>query len=404
MLEHVLLISYRSFLQNKGSFFINLIGLSTGLVCAMLIYLWVNDELNVDRFHKNDDRLYQIMTNLSTPKGITTMELTPALLAEDLPEKLPEIESSTNSSVSFMSPEGVITEQENTLRTKGLFVGESFFNVFSYSLLEGNPDHLLNDGTSIVISEKLAITLFQSPEKAMGQDLRWSTSFFDTTFYVTGVFKDIPSNSTTQFDAAVSFENWLIATDPDVAVWSDGYAETYIVLKEGVDQAQFEQKIGSYLHDKHEFWGPSTLFTRKYSSQYLKGEYENGVQVGGRMSYVTQFSILAFFILLIACINFMNLSTAQASRKMKEIGVKKAIGASRKFLMFQFLMESMAMVILSFFIAGLLVSLLLPEFNELTNKTLDLNLSFESILVIIGILILTGCIAGSYPAYILIKL
>lgn len=397
MFKHNLLITYRSFLRDKSTFLINLIGLSTGLASVMLIFLWVNDEMSIDKFHENDERLYQIMTNLETPNGISTFELTPSLFAEDVAEKLPEIELATNASVSFMRPDGIVLDGTERIPTKGMFVNENFFDVFSYNILEGEKSNMLDSKGKAVISKKLANILYDSPNEAIGKIITWETQFFDTTFQVSGVFDDVPESATTQFDVVIQFD-WLIDGNNDVATWSDGNAETYVVLKEGTDVKKFGDKVAGYLRTKHDFWGPSTLFTRKYSDKYLYGNFEEGIQVGGRISYVKQFSIIALFILLLSCINFMNLSTAQASKKMKEIGVKKALGGSRKMLIFQYFGETLIMVSLSVMVAGVIVFFLLPSFNELTGKTLELSLNLERALAILGIVFFTGIIAGSYPA------
>lgn len=178
---------------------------------------------------------------------------------------------------------------------------------------------------------------------------------------------------------------------------SSGNPNTYVVLKKGTDAEQFNKKIAGYLQSKQKDSNVS-LFIRKYSDQYLYGKYENGVQAGGRIQYIHIFSIIALFILIIACINFMNLSTAKASGRLKEIGIKKTVGAGRKILMFQFLCESMLMALLASLVAIVFVYLLLPQFNSITAKELRLSLSSHIILPLLLITIITGFIAGSYPA------
>ncbi|MEM6801613.1 MAG: ABC transporter permease, partial [Bacteroidota bacterium] len=401
MFKHNLLISYRNIVRNKASFLINLVGLSTGLASVLLIYLWVSDEWSVDRFHEHEDRLYQVMTNLPLDKSISTLEFGPSLLARDLEEHLPEVEIASQNSATFMSPTGVIRNQLHAARTKGLYVDNNFLRMFSYPLIAGNSDELLQDQSSMIITRSLANSLFGSPEEALGKELQWETQFFNASFFVSGVLEDVPENSSIQFDLLLSFEDWLIERDPDVASWSDGYAQTYLRLKEGTVRDKFEQKLETYLREKHEFWKESSLIVRQYSHRYLQSEYENGKVVGGRISYVKQLSLLAFFILLIACINYINLTTAQASTRMKEIGVKKVIGASRKKLLVQFLQQSTISVFFAFLLALIFVSLLLPSFNELTLKSLKLQLNRENILALSFLMFLTAWVAGAYPAFYL---
>ena len=179
--------------------------------------------------------------------------------------------------------------------------------------------------------------------------------------------------------------------------WWNGGPNTYLILKEDTNIEQFNDKIEGYIKSKIE-WSKVTLFVRPHSDAYLYGKYENRIQAGGRIEYVRLFSIIAFFILLIACINFMNLSTAKASRSAKEIGIKKVIGAQRKTLIFQYLGESILMAFLSLLAAILIAGLFLPQFNEITGKHLTLNFDINLVLSVLGITLFTGFIAGSFPA------
>lgn len=399
MFRHHLLIIYRSFLRNKSSFFINLVGLSTGLACVLLIFLWVNDEVGVDKFHEKDSQLYQVMNHYQFPDGIQTRWNTPSLLASEIEQEIPEIESAVTTISRELRPEGVLSNGENINRINALFATDNYFEVFSYELIQGDSKKALVNKNQLVISKELAVKLFGSTEDVIGKSLEWENLYFDGSFQISGVF-DLPANSTVQFDVVAHMDK-LVGDDEDVAVWSDGYAKTYLVLNEGTNIDHFNDKIADYLKSKHATWEPAQLFVRQYSSKYLHGQYENGVLVGGRIAYVKLFTIIALFILLIACINFMNLSTAQASKKMKEIGVKKTIGASRKALVTQFLSESILMVILSMIAAVGLVVMLLPQFNATTGKLLRLNMDGNLLLTVAAIVLVTGFVAGSYPAFYL---
>jgi putative ABC transport system permease protein len=397
MFRHNLLIIFRNFKRNKSSFFINLIGLSTGLACALLIYLWVNDELQVDKFHKNDKQLFQVMKNGKSADGrILTFEWTPGPLADALAEEMPEVERAVTVMPNVNATMGIISACETHIKASEKYVGQDFFNVFSYNLIDGDKNLVLLDKNAVVISDELARKLFNSTQNIVGKTVEWSQGELGGVYSVTGIFQKPPANSTAQFDLLFSFELFR-SINTYVDEWTYGGPSTYIVLRKGTNLEHFNEKIGGFLQQKTNEESQS-LFIRRYSNKYLFGKYENGVQAGGRIVYVRLFSIIALFILAIACINFMNLSTAKVSRRMKEVGVKKTVGASKITLMFQYLGEAMLIAFLSLIIAILLVELLLPQYNAITGKHLDLNFNLNLILSILGITFFTGLISGSYPA------
>lgn len=396
MLTHSFLITYRGFLRNKFSFFINLIGLSTALGCALLILLWVQDELAIDTFHENDQDLYQLMNNMELSGDVRTMVFTPSLLAENIQKDLSEVEQA----IAFNEVSGLILEEQEFKRVQAVHASENFFSELTYPLLAGNEETIIRDKLSVGISEDLAIQLYGSAEKAVGQSMPWRTFRFDTTFYVAGVFENVSSNASLQFDVVSSLD-WLIDGDQDVAKWSDGYVSTLLVLSKGTDKEDLAANITSYLQERSQWWDHTTFFLQKYSERYLYGDYQDGVIVGGRIEAIRLYVLLAAIILLVACINFMNLATAQASRKLKEIGVKKTVGAERRSLVFQFITESVLMTLLSAIVALGIVKLALPEFNLIVGKDLTLSLDLHSSLYLLGIILLTGLLAGSYPAFYL---
>ncbi len=399
MLSHLLRVIYRGYQKNRGSFLINLIGLSTALTCVLFIYLWVNDELSVDAFHEKDRQLYQAVVNLQTSNGVLTSGGSPPLLGPALLKEMPEVEEAAYTNVSFFNTEGMITRDEARLLARGLFASENLFDILSYELIEGDPGRVLSGKNNIVISRDLAEKLFPSTRDAMGQTLMWNVPVWDIddVFQVSGVFEPPPTNATKQFDAVVLYD-WMSDSDPNAALWPGGYAETYLVMKEGANIERFNEKIADFLKDKHPARENTTLFVQRYSERYLQGTYKEGVLVGGRITYVRLFSIIALFILAIACVNFMNLSTARAALKKKEIGVKKTIGASRRLLILQFLGESTILASLSMGVALLLVYLLAPHFNAIMGKQLALDINMNFVLLLTGIALVTGLGAGSYPA------
>lgn len=395
MLRHNFLIIYRNFKRFKSTFIINLIGLSTALACSLLIYLWVNDELSVDKFHKNDDRLYHIMEHRVKADGIWTSPTTSGPLAESLEAEMPEIEhvisSSWTQTVTF-SVDG------KNMKVKGRYAGKDFFNMFSFDLLEGNSDQVLKEKNSIVVSEKFAITLFNTTENIIGKTVKVALG---DDYAVSGVFKDIPQTSTEQFDFVMTFEKFK-ERSPWVQQWGNTGIRTYVLLKKDADPGAFSKKIAGYVKLKtNNEITHRTPFLKRFSEIYLYGNYENGIQTGGRITYVKLFSIIAVFILIIAAINFMNLSTAKASRRIREVGIKKAVGAGRRILVFQYLSESLLMSLFSLLTAFLIVDLLLPQFNTIIGKHLTIHFDATLVGYSLAITLATGIIAGSYPAFYL---
>jgi putative ABC transport system permease protein len=391
MLRHSLLLIYRNFLRAKSYFLINLIGLATGLSCTLFIYLWVNDELKVNKFHENDDRLYSVMENQKYATDVMTTTSTPGLLAETLKEEMPEVEYAVTT--TWVSP-FTLSLKDLNVKAEGYSVGSDYFNIFSYQLIQGNTNEVLKDKLSIVISRSLARKLLGSEDNAVGKIIELQ---HDKSLTITGVFENLPAQSSLQFDFVTSFEqfkednNW-------VTEWGNNGPSTFIVLREGTNAVAFSEKIKDLLKVKND-GSNATLFLAKFSDRYLYGKYENGVLTGGRIEYVRLFSIIAAFILVIACINFMNLSTARASLKAKEVGIKKSVGAQRSSLIFQYISESFLMTVLSVLVSLLVVWTLLPFFNSITDKKIVLNLLNPELLGgIILITIITGIVAGSYPA------
>ncbi|PSR55132.1 transporter permease [Adhaeribacter arboris] len=399
MLQHTLLLAYRSFLRFKSTFLINLIGLSTGMACTLFIYLWVNSEVHVDKFHAKDERLFQVMERRQNADDIIMSEMTSGPVAETLVEEMPEVEYAAAVMHYSWFPKFTLSigeEDRQAFKGTGQFASQDFFQVFSYGLIQGQAKDVLRDKNAIVLSEELAQKLFHTTQNAVGKTMVWKVGPLKKPVIVTGIFKDVPANSSEQFDFLLSFEAWK-DINPGVLEWGNNGTHTYAVLKAGANPEQFNSKITNLLASKVGSTNRQLLL-KPYSQKYLYGHYENGVQTGGRIVYVKLFSVIALFILLIACINFMNLSTAKASSRTKEIGVKKVMGATRNTLVWQYLSESLLMAFISLGVALLLVVLLLPAFNQITDKQLTLTPSLPFILAILMVTLCTGLIAGSYPA------
>ncbi len=399
MFNHFLKIFFRNIKKNSKPFFINLLGLSTGLTCVFLITLWVLDEFKVDKFHVNDSRIYQVMENVQQANSITTSEYSSGPMAEAMMQDIPEV---AYAATARKIPNDItLSADDKNIKAVGRYVGKDFLNIFSYELLEGSKDIVLENRNSIVISRSLAQKMFNSVDNALGKSIDFQ---HNEKYIVSGVFQDIPSYSTEQFDFLLSYERYK-DDNPWVLEWQNSITYTYVLLKDNSNIDRLNEKLSAYVRDKSN--GQilhRTPFLKKYSEKYLLGKYENGIQVGGRIVYVKLFSIIAFFIMLIACINFINLTTANSSIRIKEIGIKKVMGSGRKVLGLQFLIESIGVILIALIVASLLVSLLLPEFNRITGKPLALELNWTVISGLLIITLLTAFLSGVYPAIYLSKI
>jgi putative ABC transport system permease protein len=397
MFTSYLKIAWRHLLKNRQFTFLNLVGLSTGLACALLIYLWVHDELTFDHFHQKDEQLFQVMENQPLSGGIRTTSETPAPLAESVAAVMPEVEYATVTTPPSWFPKTVINIGDKTIRAAALFAGKDYFNIFSYGLMQGNPAQVLANNNGIVISEKLALSLFHTVDNVIGKTIVWQIDQFKKPGVITGIFKGTPANSSIQFDFVLSFDAFKELLGMEGTLDGPGPFLNYVVVKKGTNIPKFNAKLSAFMTSRSK-GAARTFFLKSYGDNYLHGEYENGVQAGGRIGYVKLFSLIALFILLIAGINFMNLSTAKATGRMKEIGIRKVVGAHRNSLVAQYLGESLLMSFLALIVALLLVICFLPTFNEMTGKQLIIHPDINLIVAILGITLFTGLLAGSYPA------
>jgi ABC-type antimicrobial peptide transport system permease subunit len=290
---------------------------------------------------------------------------------------------------------------DKNVRATGKFVDTEFFKVFSYGLVQGNEDQVLRDPNGVVLSEAMAMRLFNTTQHVVGKTIEWQlTGGLTRTSPVTGIFRNVPANSTEHFDFVLTFESFkgIMNIGKGVSWNATSPFHSFVVLKEGSDPARFNASLARILESKNRDAKDITLFLKPFSEKYLYGTYISGQPAGGRIEYVRLFGVIALFILVIACINFMNLSTAKATRRMKEVGIKKAVGAGRETLLLQYLGESMGVAFLSLLLAVVLVWALLPQFNGITGKALSLRPDAGVIGAFLGITFLTGLVAGSYPA------
>ncbi|HMI59659.1 MAG TPA: ABC transporter permease, partial [Puia sp.] len=400
MLKSYFRITWRNLLKDRQFTALNLIGLSVGLACTLLIGLWVADELHMDKYNKKDAQLYQVMGNFKTDAGIKTGTHTSGILAPALKKEIPEIEEAvTVFPASWFSSKGTLTAGDKHLKADGQYVSRDYFDVFTCPFLAGDRNRLFADKLAVAISDQMAERVFGTTTDVIGKTIKFEQSEFTGNFVITGVFQHNPPNATEQFDLIFNFDLALERRD-GLQKWYNSDPSTYVIVKKGTDINHLNAKIRDFLQSRSKY-DPPTLFLTRFSDRYLHDHYENGVQTGGRITYVKLFSIVAAFILIIACINFMNLSTAKAAHRAREVGIKKVVGASRRSLILQYLGESVLLSLLALILAVGLLMVLLPVFNEITGKTLILPANPGVILTVLGITILTGLLAGSYPAFYL---
>ncbi len=399
MLKHNILLFFRNIGKNKKTFFINLIGLSTGLACALMVYLWVSDEMAIDDFHVNTP--YQVLRNTSNGQGdITTRLYNSDLMLSALQQDIPEMDFVT--AIIDLETKALIESNEKKLKARGYMVSEDYFKVFSYPLLSGNKEQVLKDVNAVVISKSLSNSFFGEGIDPLGKTIDIShEEGIDEVFVVSGVF-EIPKNASENFDFLLTYQKYLELRNPRYVHWGSNSSEVYVTLNPEVNVNALNAKIKNFIATKAEN-SKATIFLSPYTKKYLHSRFENGMQAGGRIDYVVLFSIIALFVLSIACINFMNLSTAIAFKKLKEVGIKKTMGASRKSLIYQYLTESILLSFFSLICAVVLVIVLLPWFSEVTGKDLTFFVGTQVIWGIVAITLCTGLIAGSYPALYLTK-
>ena len=389
---------FRNAMRFKSVFLINIIGLSAGLACTLFISLWINEELGVDKFHENDDQLYQVMIKSQESNGISVYNNTPPVLFEAFKNDIPEIEYAVPHIYDF--EKNVLSVDNKNFKLQGVYTGVEYFEMFSYRLIHGKRDEVLKDINNIVISKELAISFFGTSEGVLGKTILFNSKHAKQ---VSGVFSIDGENASSKYDYVLPFESLFVHIPRVKKSWNNNFVNTYIQIKKGTSKEVLEAKVENIIAQNTNNKGV-LLFLRPFSDKYLYDNFEDGVQTGGRIEYVKIFGLIAFFILLIACINFINLSTANASRRMLEIGVKKVMGAKRKVLMFQFFGESILTVLLASLIAIIMVLLLLPQFNEIAGKQIFLKINTSLFFMLFGIVLIAALLAGSYPAIYLSKL
>jgi len=401
MLKNYFKIAMRSIRRHKGYSFINIAGLAIGMACTMLILLWIQDELSFDRFHENGDNIYRII--VEDEQGMQSAGTCPIPLAPHLKQTYPEILDSTRFCNGFQK---FLVEFDEKVYSEEIgIVDPSFLTMFSFPLLKGNPQTAFEDPYSLIMTEKMARKYFGS-EDPIGKVIRILSSRKQTiSFTVTGILENIPRHSHLQLQIFLPFQalDEMVWWVRDFEKWSDWSYFTYILTKPGISIPDVNRKTTDLVRQNDEGDDlTSKFFLQPLAKIHLYSHFKYDLAGHGDIRTIYIFAIVAAFILLIACANFMNLSTARFSNRSKEVGLRKTIGAHRAQLVKQFLGESMFFVLLALFVALILIKLSLPLFNQLTGKPLELNLADPSFLLsLVAVIFFTGLMAGSYPAIFL---
>jgi putative ABC transport system permease protein len=397
MIKNFFKVAYRNLLRNKGFSIINITGLAIGMAAAILILLWIQDERSYDKFHENKDRIYEVWNSALSDGKIRSWNSVSAPVARTLEKDLPEVERAVRVE---SDNEILLTVGDKKIIRSGNIVDTGFLQMFSFPMLKGDPSTALNDMHSVVLTEKTAKSLFGN-EDAMGKTVKIDNK---ENFIVTGILKDLPANTRFYCEYLLPWSFIKYGEGQDLG-WNDNSTSTYVMLKPNANYASVVPKIKvlrqKYVNDAIKMnW---ELFIYPLKRWRLYSSFTNGIEDnGGRSAFVKLFGIIAGFILLIACINFMNLSTARSEKRAKEVGIRKVVGARKSSLIGQFIGESVFLALLAGMVAVIIVQLVLPAYNRLTEKELFINFSnIYTGVAFIGFVLFTGLLAGSYPAFFL---
>jgi putative ABC transport system permease protein len=393
MFKNYLKTTFRNLLKNKGYTFLNIFGLAIGIACAALIFLWVEDEVSFNDYFSNRDNLYKVKDHQTYDGNTFTFDATPGPMAQGIKSEIPGIKNSARASWTSQS---MFSLDDKNINEMGFYVDSSFLSMFQLTFIKGNPSSAFSQLYSIVITEKMANKFFNSTD-VLGKTLKVDNK---QDYVISGVIEDLPENVSLKFDWLAPFKlyeeqnQWL-------KQWGNNGVITYVETDPNANINSINKKLYNYLDSKQkDLVAKFSIYPM--SRWRLYDSFENGKEIPGRIKYVNLFSLIAWIILIIACINFMNLSTARSEQRAREVGVRKVLGAGKGKLIGQFIGESLILALISAVIAVAIIYLSLPAFNSLVEKQLSLNLTNPlHIGGILAIAIICGLIAGSYPAFYL---
>ena len=391
MLKNYFKTAWRNLFRNKGFSITNILGLTIGISCTTFILLWVYDELTYDRFQKNYDNIYQVIANRDFNNQVFTDRSMALPLAKALENSSPQIKHAV---VTTYQQQNVLAYNNKIIKKDGYVVSDHFFDIFTWQFVKGNAATALKDPYSIVLTEDAAKAFFGNEDPIN----KMVTIDNNQTAKVSAVVKHPPGNSTFQFDWIRPFNYNDPGTKQSMNEWINSSWNIFLLTTPHADTASLNSTVTKIkrAHGNDEI---SSYFVFPMNHWHLYSDFENGKNIGGMIEYVRLFSIVAVIILLIACINFMNLSTARSEKRAKEVGIRKALGSNKKQLLLQFYCESFILTLIAFVLAVVVVILLLPLFNDMVDKHLSLN-AMQPVFWVMAFstILFTAFVAGSYPA------
>ncbi len=401
MINKHLLIAVRHLVRYKEYSIINLVGLTIGMACALMIILWIDHQVCMNKFHKNGKNIYQLVARLQFPDGQVAFDrsitgpLAPALISE-----VPEIKDAIR--ITWMRRH-MFSLDNKSFFENGFYADSTFFRVFSFDLIYGDPSTVINQPNSVAISEKMAIKYFGNTS-VMGKTLNIRTGK-DELFTITGIFRDVPVSSSLQFDFVLPFSKYY-QNNKELIYWGNFDMMTFIITESNVNMTALKDKMTGILH-KYNEWSKNnrvTIFGQSLEEIYLYGDFKDGSveKPSGIIAYVKILGLVAILILIIACMNYVNMATALSTRRAREVGVRKTFGSGRGSLAMQFIAESITLSLASFIVSCGSVWLFLPGFNQLLQENITFKISNPVIIWIICLVpFITGLMAGLFPAFYL---
>lgn len=393
MIKNFIKTALRSLQKNKAYSSLNIFGLAIGIAIASLIFLWVEDEVSYDANNVKEDRLYIVRENQKYDTYVFTHSSTPGPLGPEIKDQLPGIANICRTSEGETSL--LFARGDRSFFSSGKYAETSIFSLFTLPFVQGNAGSAFSQLHSIVITEKTATKFFGNDINIIGKTIRVDNK---QDYVISGVLKDIPANSSLQFEWLMPFKIYFDQS-PWLKNWGSNALSTYVELKPGINPGTVNKQLYSYIQ-KHEPKAISHLFLFSMKDWRLHDSFKDGKETGGgRIEYVNLFTVIAWIILFIACINFMNLATARSEKRAREVGVRKVLGAGKSSLIAQFIGEAIFMSLIAAVIAVIVVLIALPSFNTMVQKQLAIGFANPyHLLILLALTLFCGAIAGSYPS------